>query len=97
MWKSLRENALTVENVQARVAQYEHELNDSGAKARNAYRWDLEETVADGSGIVSFAADRFALLDRLFEEMAASDREYPMLWCDDYANKYVSLSKYDLN
>ena len=91
-WKSLRENALTVENVQMFIEQYMHELNDSGAAIRNARRWEKEETPADGSGIVSFMADRLALLDQRFEEIAAHEGPLPRLRYEDYESKYVSLS-----
>ena len=94
-WKELRAGVLTTENVERYIAQYEHELNDSGAKARNAERWELEETVADGSGIVNYAADRFALLDQLFERIAEEEGPVPMRWYTDYGNKYISLSNVD--
>lgn len=88
MWQALRQDVLTNENVDRFISQYMHELNDSGAVVRNAQRWEMESDYADGHEIVSFAADRFSLLDQVFADMAAAQGEIPMLRYDDYANKY---------
>lgn len=88
MWQALRQDVLTNENVDRFIAQYMHELNDSGAVVRNAQRWEMESDYADGYEIVSFAADRFSLLDQVFADMAAAQGGMPMLRYEDYANKY---------
>ena len=88
MWQKLRQEVLTTENVERFVEQYTHEINDSGAAARNAQRWEKESDYVDGYEIVSFAADRFSMLDHVLTDIAAAQGEIPMLHYDDYANKY---------
>lgn len=93
MWETLRQDVLTIENVERLIEQYTHEVNDSGAALRNAQRWEKESDYADGYEIVSFAADRFSLLDQVFADMAAAQGRIPMLRYDDYANKYGMITQ----
>ena len=73
MWRQMRSGAFTEETVSAPVEGFARELNDSGAYARNARRWDGASERADGYDIVTFAAQHFATLDALFGEMKASE------------------------
>ena len=93
MWQQLRQDVLTTENVERYIAQYTHEINDSGAAARNAQRWEKESDYVDGYEIVSFAADRFSLLDQVFADISAAQGEIPMLRYDDYENKYGVIAQ----
>jgi len=68
--------------VEALVAQYAHELNDSGAALRNAMRWNSDHAIADGYAILVYCQIRFPLLDRLFETLAQSGEPFDFL-CGD--------------
>lgn len=63
MWEWMKETAFNGENLERLIAQYTHELDDSGAKARDAQRWGTETYYPDGYDIISFATVRFELLD----------------------------------
>lgn len=71
-WQTWRKTAFSEEEIAKRIEQYTFELNESGAMRRNAERWGLEMSYADGYEIISYCAVRFALLDGLFAAMAAS-------------------------
>ena len=92
IWTELRAQALTYENIEKYIEQYVHELNDSGAWMRNAERWELEEYFADGNGMLNYAADRLALLDRTFEAIRDAEGPLEMFVYDDYENKYTQIS-----
>lgn len=94
-WTQLRQDVLTGENVDMYIQQYMHELNDSGAAYRNAQRWEKEESYLDGTGIVSFMADRLALLDQTFEQIAGTQGPLSMLTYSDYENKYGVIALED--
>lgn len=92
MWEGLRQSALTNENVEAYIEQYTRELNDSGAAARDAQRWEKDNYYLDGSSIVSFMADRLSLLDQVFAQIAQIDGPIPMLTYSDYESKYCVIA-----
>ena len=73
IYREVREKAFDAETVEALVGQYAHELNDSGAMARNAERWETENYAADGYELVAFAAERIALLDEPVRAMSAGE------------------------
>lgn len=73
IYREVREKAFDTETVEALVGQYAHELNDSGAMARNADRWETENYAADGYELVAFAAERIALLDEPVRAMSAGE------------------------
>jgi len=87
-WQALRRDALTAENVEMFLNGYMHELNDSGAAARDAARWNKADEYLDGYGIMSFAADRFSMLDRVFEQIAQREGRLEMLTYSDREYKY---------
>ncbi|MBR4038569.1 MAG: CotH kinase family protein [Clostridia bacterium] len=91
-WTQLRQSSLTVENVEMLIEQYMYELNDSGAAARNAQRWEKEDYYLDGAGIVSFMADRLSLMDQTLEQLAGIQGRIPMLTYSDYENKYGTIA-----
>lgn len=68
LWTQMRRRGFDEATVEALVNESTALLSDSGAYARNAYRWGLEESYPDGYGIVSFASEHFAVLDELFEK-----------------------------
>jgi hypothetical protein len=78
----MKSKGFTLETVEALVAQYTHELNDSGAALRNALRWDSEHAIADGFSILSYCQVRFPMFDRLFDALAGSDEPFDFL-CGD--------------
>ena len=87
-WRVLRQNTLTAENVEILLNGYMHEVNDSGAAARDAARWNKKDEYLDGYGIMSFAADRFSMLDRVFEQIAQTEGRLEMLTYSDHEYKY---------
>ncbi|MBR5225502.1 MAG: CotH kinase family protein [Clostridia bacterium] len=82
VWNEMKSKGFTLETVEALVAQYTHELNDSGAALRNAMRWDGEHAIADGFSILSYCQVRFPMFDRLFDALAGSDEPFDFL-CGD--------------
>jgi len=92
MWTGLRADSWSLESVEARINRYTTELNDSGAFARNAQRWNLEKTIADGYEIISFISTRFAMLDQVLSNFAAHDGKIEMLDYTDYENRSCSLT-----
>ena len=75
LWRDMRAGAFTEANVQMLIDRYTHELNASGAYARNAMRWRLEGASADGYEIVAFSGQHFETLDKLFAEMCEGNVE----------------------
>ena len=59
---------------------------------RNALRWNLENTIADGYEIISFISTRFAMLDKVLSHFAASDGEIEMLNYTEYADRSCSMA-----
>ena len=90
-WKALRADAWNLENLEARVNSYAAELNDSGAVARNAQRWNHELYMVDGYGIVSFLMTRFTVLDTVFEKIAQHEGRIDWLDYTDYENRSCSM------
>lgn len=69
LWESACAD-LNLQTVQELTEAYAHELNASGAMARNAERWGTERYEADGFEISDFASVRFALLDETIRRLA---------------------------
>ena len=90
-WTQLRENGWSLESVERRINLYTSELNDSGAYPRNAQRWNMEKTTADGYEIISFISARFAMLDTVLSRFAAYDGKIDMLDYTDYENRSCSM------
>jgi len=82
VWNEMKEKGFALETVETLVAQYAHELNDSGAALRNAMRWNSDHAIADGYAILVYCQIRFPLLDRLFETLAQSGEPFDFL-CGD--------------
>ena len=91
MWIRLRGNGWSFESVESRINAYTAELNESGAFYRNALRWNLENSVADGYELISFIATRFAMLDTVLSRFAAYDGKIDMLDYTDYENRSCSM------
>lgn len=94
MWTGLRENGWSLESVENRINSYTAELNDSGAFARNAQRWNLEKSNADGYELVAFVSTRFAMLDKVLSGFAAYDGKIDMLDYTDYENRSCSMAEW---
>ncbi len=82
VWNEMKEKGFTLETVETLVAQYAHELNDSGAALRNAMRWNSDHAIADGYAILVYCQIRFPMFDRLFETLAQSGDPFDFL-CGD--------------
>ncbi len=94
IYREVREKAFDTETVEALVGQYAHELNDSGAMARNAERWETENYAADGYELVAFAAERIALLDEPVRAMSAGEEiDLRFLEKTNYDDKGTPLSE----
>lgn len=68
IWKEMREGAFTQENIANLLEESVTQLNASGAFARDAARWQTEQTQASAEGIINFAAERLHVLDGIFGE-----------------------------
>ena len=83
-WQSMRAGPFAPENVQRLVEQCQRELNESGAMARDAERWQLDTYTADGQEILDFYALRVALVDQAVQEIAETDGPVPFLSSSEY-------------
>ena len=63
IWDSLKARGFTSQTVEAYIAQYVHELGDSGAFMRDSERWEKGSFYPDGYEIVDFAGMRFDMID----------------------------------
>lgn len=91
-WKEMRETIFNEENIARRLEQYEKELSDSGAMARDAERWDTGMYVVDSYEIIAFCTVRFPMLDEVFERLAESpDEPVDFLSALEYEGKAVPM------
>ena len=96
VWNEMKALGFTQETVETLVAQYTHELNDSGAALRNGLRWDSEHALVDGYYILSYCQMRFPLFDRVFEALAASEESFGFL-CGDLSVDDLVVRTIELN
>lgn len=82
VWNDMKARGFTQKTVEALVAQYTFELNESGAALRNALRWETDNAVVDGSYILAYCAIRFPLLERVCHALAEGDTPYEFLMGD---------------
>lgn len=75
IWRKMRADAFTAENVERLTQEFAHQLNASGAFARDAARWEKEEMQVDAMKIANFAAEHFFLLDELFSGENTDDQQ----------------------
>lgn len=68
IWKEMREGAFTQENIANLLEESVTQLNASGAFARDAARWQTEQTQASADSIINFVAERLYVLDSIFGE-----------------------------
>ena len=71
IWKQMRENGFSGENVGSRLDGYNAALNDSGAFYRDAERWNRPNAYSENYSIYSYASARFEMMDRRIEEMTS--------------------------
>ena len=84
VWNEMKERGFNAETIGALVAGYEHELNDSGAAMRNAYRWGT--SAADGTELLAFSEARTMLFEKALEDMLTNDGPIPFLSEEPYAH-----------
>lgn len=68
IWREMREDAFTQENIAMLLEESVTQLNASGAFERNAARWQTEQTQASADGTMNFVMERLYVLDALFGE-----------------------------
>ena len=71
IWKQMRENGFSGENVGSLLDGYNAALNDSGAFYRDAERWNRPNAYSENYSIYSYASARFEMMDRRIEEMTS--------------------------
>ena len=71
IWKQMRENGFSGENVGSLLDSYNAALNDSGAFYRDAERWNRPNAYSENYNIYSYAAARFEMMDRRIAEMTS--------------------------
>lgn len=84
VWAEMKTRGMNIETIEALVAGYEHELNNSGAAMRNAYRW--ETGMADGTELLAFFEARTALFENALADMLENDGPVPFLSEEPYAD-----------
>lgn len=80
-WREWRQDVFTQEHISQILEQYQAELVDSGARMRNAIRWDMEET-AGAEELAGFAATRLEMLDAEMDMFADEQTAYPPFLSD---------------
>ena len=70
IWQEMRELAFNEANVERLMAQYDQELNNSGAFYRNAVRWVRNTEFLDTYEVFAYAVSRFDMMDRRIDEIA---------------------------
>ena len=83
MWREMRGSVLTLENIEAKLTQFSHELNDSGAMLRNAERWGNDNPVSETFEILNYVQMRFDVMDGAVEYIENTPGDIPMLMYDD--------------
>ncbi len=86
-WQEMRERIFDEEALQARVSQYTALLEDSGAFARDAQRWNTEIHYPDGYEIVTFASIRWPLIDQAMQTLVETDGAVGFLSHSQYEAK----------
>ena len=71
LYNQLRKTVLTNENVDEIIVQFDHELRDSGAFARDQARWPEGIHAKDSSVLRKYAKERLNYLD-----IAINDFDY---------------------
>ena len=69
------------------MTRYTHELNDSGAAARNSERWGYDRFSVDGQEIQTFVNMRFRLIDDTIRYFQRHEGEIEFLQYIDFYNK----------
>ncbi|MBQ2989763.1 MAG: CotH kinase family protein [Clostridia bacterium] len=87
IWREMRAEAFTAENVERLVAQYTAELEESGAYYRDAVRWGKSSSYPDGYSICAYAQLRFDMLDARIEEIAAEENRGRTLEIMEYETR----------
>ena len=68
-WEELRSSVLSDTHLQELMDTYRHEVQDSGAFARDAARWPDSRHDGDYEGMQSYMKERLAYLDKNFKNM----------------------------
>ena len=68
-WQKLRQDELSDENLKNMLDDCIHEVQDSGAFARDAVRWPDSRHDGDYEGMQSYMKERLAYLDKNFKNM----------------------------
>ena len=75
-WAEYRAGVFSEESVPALAERFAAELNDSGAMAREAERWQMEQYVADPQSLLDFWHVRLAAMDETIGRIAEGDVEF---------------------
>ena len=86
-WAEWRAGALSDEAVTELAARFAEELNDSGAMARDAARWQAADWVADPQPLLDFWGMRCAVLDAALAEMTETEGPVDFLSRTQYDEK----------
>lgn len=87
MWQELRSGVLSMEYLEAKIAEYTFELGESGALMRDAERWGNYMTYPDGYELVTFATMRWPLLDEAMETILTTEGPVDFLEASNYEQK----------
>lgn len=75
-WAEYRGGVFSLQTVTALAERLEAELNDSGAMARDAERWQTGQYSADGQKLLDFFSVRMSRMDETVSRIAAGDCEF---------------------
>ena len=76
LWAQYRSGVFSDESVPALSERFAEELNDSGAMARDAERWQTEQYIAEPQKILDFWPLRMAVVDDAITRIAGGDVDF---------------------
>lgn len=82
IWQEMKDCGFTYETVEAFIAQYTRELNDSGAFRRNMLLHDVNASMADGTKLLNYCSMRFPLLDQTLDRICSTEDNLSFLSLD---------------
>ncbi len=75
-WAEYRESVFSDESVPALSERFAAELNDSGAMARDAERWETGQYIAEPQKLLDFWSVRMAVMDEIAARIADGDIDF---------------------
>ncbi len=86
-WEAYRDGVFSSENVTALIDGFAMELNESGAMARDAERWQTGQYISEPQSLLDYWQIRMNVLDRATEMIAEAEGKLDFLIIQDYEQR----------